>query len=100
MTSKQRNKKQPQKEKILKLMKWHATFSGKSFCSNAKDPTYDQKWGTQKPTERLNVDQSPLPFDVHGKRTYEYVPLKEGFTHNTWISQSGAGLEKRQCTFK
>ena len=48
--------------------------------------------------ERLNVDQSLLPFVVHGKCAYEYVPPKEGSTHNTWISQPGLGLEKRQCT--
>lgn len=48
----------------------------------------------------MNVDQSPLPFVVHGKRTYEYVPPKEGANHNTWISQPGARLEKRQCTLQ
>ena len=39
---------------------------------------YDSKWGCFKPIEKLNFDQSPLPFVVHGKKTYEYIPAGEG----------------------
>ena len=81
-------------------MKGHANYREKCIRSGVDDPDYDEKWGRFKPHERLNVDQSPLPFVVHGKKTYEYVPPKEGSTHNTWIAQPGAGLEKRQCTLQ
>ena len=43
MRSKQRNKKQLKKEKIPKLMNWHATFREKYMLNDAKDPAYDQK---------------------------------------------------------
>ena len=69
MRSKQRKKKQPKKEKIPKLMKWHAIFSEKIIHTGAQDPPYDQKRGRNKPVERLSIDQSPLQFVVRGKRT-------------------------------
>ena len=81
MRSKQRNKKKPKKEKVPQLMKWHATLREKCIRTSANEPSYDDKWGRHKPPERLNVDQSPLPFVVHGKKTFEYVPPGQGFTH-------------------
>ena len=54
----------------------------------------------QKPHRRLNVDQSPLPYVINSKKTYEYIPPGEGATHNTWISQPGSGLDKRQCSLQ
>ena len=33
-------------------------------------------------------------------KTYEYIPKGEGSMHNTWISQPGSGLEKRQCSLQ
>ena len=100
MRSKQRNKNKPKKKKVPQLTKWHATFREKCIRTGANETSYDDKWGRYKPTERLNNDQSPLPFVVHGKKTYEYVPPGQGSTHNTWISQPGAGPEKRQCSLK
>lgn len=53
------------------------------------------------PRQRLNVDQSPLPFTVTTKRTYEHID--EGVqqrNHKVWISQPGSGLDKRQCTLQ
>ena len=61
---------------------------------------YDSKWGCFKPIEKLNFDQSPLPFVVHGKKTYEYIPAGQGSSHNTWILQTGLGLDKRQCSLQ
>ena len=78
------------------LKKWHATFREKCIRTGSKDPSYDQKWGRYQPAQRLNVDQSPLPFVVHGKKTYEYIPKSEGSMHNTWLSLPRLGLDKRQ----
>ena len=72
----------------------------KCIRTGANEPSYDDKCGRYKPTERLNVNQSALPFVVHGKKAYEYVPPGQGSTHNKWISQPGAGLEKRQCSLQ
>ncbi|XP_065658758.1 jerky protein homolog-like [Hydra vulgaris] len=100
MRSKQRNKRKHKKEMEPLLQKWHATFREKCIRTGSKDPSYDKKWGRYQPGQRLNVDQSPLPFVVHGKKTYEYVPKGQGATYNTWISQPGSGLEKRQCSLQ
>ena len=39
-------------------------------------------------------------FVVPSKKTYKYVPSHQGSTHNAWICQEGAGLEKRQCSLQ
>ena len=47
------------------------------------------------PIQRLSVDQS-LPPIVSSQRRCEYVKKGEK-NHNTWISQPGSGMDKRQC---
>ena len=86
----------PKKEHVPQLMKWHATLKEKRIWIGANEPNYNDKRGRYKPTERINVDQSPLPFVVHGK------DLRICFTwsSNTWISQPGPGLAKRQCSLQ
>ena len=65
--------------------------------TNGKSDHYDPKWGFFKPTERFNVDQTPVPFTVNTKRVYEAI--EPGQKHSkTWIRQAGSGLDKRQCT--
>ena len=59
---------------------------------------YDDKWGTFVPNERYNLDQSPLPFVVDAKRTYEQIEYKH--TGKIWIAQPSSGLDKRQCTLQ
>ena len=98
MRRRQRNKRISKKQKEGDLKKWHATFRERCVCSG-KDETYHQKWGRFKPSERINVDQSPLPFVIDVKRTYEFVEPGSK-NHNTWISQPGSGLDKRQCTLQ
>ena len=90
MRTKQRGKKQPKSAKITELQKWHATY--RERCIRPLSDTYDSKWGGFLPKQRLNVDQSPLPFVVNSKKTYEFVEKGEKY-HNTWISQPGSGLE-------
>ena len=72
MRSKQRNKKKPINEKVQQLVKWPATFREKCIRSSANEPSYDDKWRRYKPTKMFSVDQSPLAFVIHGKKTYEY----------------------------
>lgn len=88
MRRKQRNKEKSKAEKVKPLQKWHAVFRERCIRSGF-DENYDQKWGRFKPHQRLNVDQSPLPFVLDAKRTYEHVEPGQGKCHNTWISQPG-----------
>ena len=72
MPARQRNKKAPKQDFEVGLKKWHATTREK-LVRTARNDGYDQKWGRFTPRQRLNVDQSPLPFAVTTKRTYEYI---------------------------
>ena len=98
MRQRQRNKRTSKAHKEADLKKWHATLRERCIRFG-KDETYDEKWGRFKPAERLNVDQSPLPFVIDVKRTYEYVESGSK-NHDTWIAQPGSGLDKRQCTLQ
>ena len=80
------------------LKKWHSTLRERCIKTGmGKD--YDVKWGHFTPAERINVDQSPLPFVLDFKKTYDYIEPKDKH-HNTWISQPGSGLDKRQCSLQ
>ena len=98
--AKQRSKNRSKANMIPKLKKWHAIFRECCIRSNSDSLDYDNKWGAFKPSERLNVDQSPLPFVVNVKKTYEYVEPGKSKEHNTWISQPGSGLDKRQFSLQ
>ena len=88
------SKKKNKEDKVPGLQKWHSTF--REPCIRfGKDENFDSKWGRFKPHQRLNVDQSPLPFVINAKRTtYEYAE-PGAKDHNTCISQPGSGLDKR-----
>ena len=58
---------------------------------------YDPRWGRFPPNMRFNVDQSPLPFVIDHKRTYEVVDKNQRYD-KVWIQQPGSGLDKRQWT--
>ena len=81
-------------------MRWHVLTREKLIRTGYSD-NYDPKWGRFKPSQRFNVDQSPLPFVIDKTRTYEKVPEK-GLSkqHKVWISQPMAGLDKRQCSLQ
>lgn len=64
-------------------MKWRATLREKCIRTGADEKSYDDKWGRHKPIEEFNVHQCPLPFNVHGKKTYDYVSPGRGSTHKT-----------------
>jgi len=78
----------PKQNFEVDLKKWHATTREK-LVRTARNDCYDEKWGRFIPRQRLNVDQSPLPFAVTTKRTYKHME-KGGQQHNP----------KRQCTFR
>ena len=100
LRAKQRSKNRSKASIEPELKKWHTTYRERCIRSNSGSPSYDSKWGAFKPSERLNVDQSPLPFVVNVKKTYEYVEPGKSKLHNTWIAQPGSGLDKRQCSLQ
>ena len=62
---------------------------------------YDPKWGQFLPSQHLNVDQSPLPFAIDAKWTYnEHVKTGKGHKHNNWISTPCDGMTKWQCSLQ
>ena len=101
MRARQRNRKLPKESYRKDLLKWHATTREKLVSSGTSQQSYDSKWGYFLPHQRINVDQSPLPFAVNMKRTYHR--FEEGANprqEKVWISQPGSGLDKRQCTLQ
>ena len=51
----------------------------------------------------LNLaNQSPLPFAINTKTTYEHVEPKspENRHKKIWVSRPGSGLDKRQCSLQ
>ena len=98
MRSKQRNRKQSKEAFGEGLIKWHG-MTRERLIRSGKDGSYDKKWGRFLPTQRYNVDQSPLPFAFNTKRTYEMIKKGDRY-HKVWISQPGSGLGKRQCTLQ
>ena len=58
----QRNKRLPKEHYRNSIEKWHSTLRERGIRTGATDPNYFKKWGSFLPHQRLNVDQSPLPF--------------------------------------
>ena len=97
----QRKKRQDKQYFVPKIMKWLSTLRKGLIKTGRDKPDYDAKWGHFGPEKRFNVDQIPLPFVVDRKTTYEIdVPMEEKRSHRVWVSNSGADLEKRQCTLQ
>ena len=99
MRARQRNCSKPKEAFRADLMKWHSTVRERLVQMGAGSEAYDVKWGRFFSSQRLNVDQSPMPFVVDSKKTYEII--NPGDKHQkTCISQLPSGLEKRQCTLQ
>ena len=96
MRARQRNRNKPKEAYRNDLMKWHSVTRERLVRTGANGDSYDNKWGRFLPSQRFNVDQSPMPFVVDGKKTYEIINPDDKY-HKTWISQSASGLEKPQC---
>ena len=97
----QRSKKKDKESYREAMMKWHSTLRER-LVKTGRCETYHPVYGGFVPTQRFNVDQSPLPFAIDTKKTYEHIEPKnkENKYKNVWVSQPGAGLEKRQCTLQ
>ena len=53
------------------------------------------------PDSRFNADQVQMLFAIDCKRTDEIKDKKQGKrNHHVWVTNSGPGLEKRQCTLQ
>ena len=63
-------------------MKWHVTLRERLIKTGRNDK-YDLKFGRFLPTQRFNVDQSPLPFAINMKTTYEHVEPKNPENRHT-----------------
>ncbi len=86
MRSRQRNKNLPKESFRDKLTQWHVT-TRERLVRTGKDDSYDTKWGRFQPMQRLNVDQSPLPFACDVKRTYHMFDSDEDKKKSkVWIS--------------
>ena len=96
MRTRQRNHKRSKDSFCSDLMKWHST-TRKHLIRTSKNDEYDKGWGRVKPCQRFNVEQSPLPFAVETKCTYEIAEPGSHY-HKVWIVQPGSGLDKLQCT--
>ena len=81
------------------LMKWHSIAQEGLVDMSAGSEAYGAKRSCFLPSQRFNVDQSPVPFVFDSKKTYEII--KPGDKHQkTWISQPASRLEIRQCTLQ
>ena len=99
MRSRQRNKNKPKEAYRNDLMKWHSITRERLIRTGAHSESFSNKWGRFPPSQRFNLDQSPMPFVVDQKKTYEIIKPGEKH-HKTWISQPASGLDKRQCTLQ
>ena len=97
LRARQRNRRRSKESFRKELQKWHQTTRERLVRKGLND-RYDAKWGRFLPKERFNVDQSPLPFSMNVKKTYEQIEKgnPEKRNHKVWISQPGSGLDKRQ----
>ena len=99
MRARQRNRNTPKEAYRDDLMKWHSVTRERLVRTGANGDSYDNKWGRFLPSQRFNVDQSPMPFVVDCKKTYEIINPDDKY-QKTWIGQPASGLEKRQCTLQ
>ena len=98
MRKKERSKNVSKEDLRAKMMEW-LTVLRKRLIRTGKQDACDEKWGRFPLECRFNVDQSPCPFGFDLSRTYHQFTE---YQHNekVWISQTGAGLDKRQCSLQ
>ena len=66
------------------MMKWHNTLR-ESLVKTGKTEDYHPVYNGFVPAQRLNVDQSPLPFAIDTKQTYEHIEPKNNLGAPAWI---------------
>ena len=69
--------------------------------TGAETSTYQSKSGRFMPHQRLNVDQTPLPFSFDTKKRYELVEPDnpEKRIKKVWVDEPYPGASKRFCSF-
>ena len=94
LRARQRNRRYSKDSFRQSLMQWHATTRERLVRKGAND-NFHPKWGRFVPSQKFNVDQSPLPFAMDVKRTYEHLEKgnPENRTKKVWISQPQSGLD-------
>ena len=98
MRARQRNRSKPKEAFRADPMKWHSTVQ-KQLVRMGAGWAYDAKWSCFLLFKRLKVDQSPVPFFVDSKKTYEII--RPGDKHKkAWINRQALGWERRQCTLQ
>ena len=80
----QRRKKKPKEAFRESLMKWHSTLRER-LVKTGKGENYNPTYSGFMPSQRYNVDQSPLPFVINTKKTYEHVQPKNKENRNKTI---------------
>ena len=95
----QRNRSKPKEAFRADLMKWHSTVRERLVWMGAGSEADDAKWDRFLPSQRFNVNQSPMPFVVDSKKKNQIIKLEDKH-QKTWINQPASGLEKRQCTLE
>ena len=88
----QRRKKKPKEAFRESLMKWHSALRER-LVKTGKGENYNPVYSGFMPSQRYNVDQSPLPFTIDTKKTYEQIrpKYKENRNKNVWVSQPAPG---------
>ena len=72
----QRRKKKPKDAFRESLMKWHSTLRER-LVKTGKGENYDPTYHGFMPSQRYNVNQSPVPFAINTKKTYEQIQQQQ-----------------------
>ena len=98
MRKKQRSKNVSKEDMQAKMLRWYSVLRER-LTRTVKQDDNDEKWGRFRPECRLNVDRSPCPFVFDSNCTYHQF-TEDQHNEKVWISQPGAGLDKRQCSLQ
>ena len=72
----QRNRSKPKEAFRADLMKWHNTVRERLVRMGAGSEADDAKWDRFLPSQRFNVNQSPMPFVVDSKKKIKLLNWK------------------------
>ena len=77
-------------------MKWHSTLRER-LVKTGKGENYNPVYGGFMPSQRYNVDQSPLPFAIDTKKTYEQIRPKDKENRNKKRIGKSTGARLRKA---
>ena len=92
----QRNKRLPKEHYGNRIEKWHCTLRERGIPTGATDSNYHKNWESFLLHQRLNVDQSQLPFARKITMTYEEIKPRdeENWQKRIWTAQPNTGDSK------